>query len=475
MNEMQKCMYIYCCIIQDTNYVERYRDAEVDSKLIENSLTGNLYHKLTCAGIALTFKELLDRQDIECEYLSKTNSHAFNRVIIDGKKYGMDLTWDLNRYEHDGKISFDYFGRQKTEKFYYKYHDLCYEEDETMDEIDAFTQEEIDNCYNSIKSKLDSREKHEEIISKLTKEEKIKTLQILHTYSELQKEEAYIELIRFLKRNKLIEENDFRVLFAQHRFSLVGDIVGTNISKLENIEAIKDFYYKKNHSENFIEAAKKDIAQYLESYIRSFFDMTFIYVDTFKYVPFEENEELNIFYYNIKSKIEYFTSIRDIIVKMGYEEELNYFIYKLQKEEEKVREEKIGKRGVQSQYDRDYGYLSSVISPAEMLYIKEFIDKKNNTEMSIDEFKNYFTNPSFMRTIFDREWKFTDAELQKLLIEVYEKNILQMIEIMKKRKEISGVEEIEKTDSFRKLSSEEDDFAWGPINFDENFKNMKFR
>lgn len=479
MNQMQKCMYIYCCLIQDTNYVTSYRDADIDSKLIENTLTGNLYHKLTCAGIALTFKELLDRQGIECEYLNKINQHSFNRVTIDGKKYGMDLTWDLNRYEHEGNIFFTYFGRQDTASFYQNHHDLRYEEYETMDEVATFTQEEIDYCYNSIKHLLDNREKHTPAISQLTKEEKIATLTILHIYSELQIEASYIELIKYLKRNKLIAENDFRIEFAQHRYPIVGDIVGNNISGLENVEGIDPYYYfRKNHSEDFVEVAKKAIDQYLESYIREFFDMSYIYARTFKYVPLEENEELYISYYNVKNKIEYFATIRDIVIKMGYGEELNYFLGKLKEEEEKVKAEKLEKEDVKSQYDYDYDFLAGCLSPSEMLDIKDYIEIQIGREISIEEFKQHFTNPSYMRTIFIKEWNFTDAELQRLLNEVYEENISLMIEFMNKRIKTpmsqTTAEEPVQPAPAEGLNDIPDDFYWNPSIEDESFKNMPF-
>lgn len=474
MNEMQKCMFIYCSLIRDTNYVEEYRDADVSSKLIENSLTGNLYHKLTCSGIALTFKEMLDRQDIKCDYLNKRNRHAFNRVVIDGKTYGIDLTWDLGRYEREGEIFFTYFGRQNKDEFYRNDHDLRYDTDETMTELDTYTQEEIDNCYNSIKPKLDRRKKHTPAISQLTKEEKIQTLRLLHTYSDLQKEESYINLILYLKKNKMIDENDPRLAFAYHRHPIVGDIVTVNISRLENVEGIDEYYYFNNPNESFAEIAKRAIDQYLESYIKEFFAMSAIYNNSFKYVPFEVDEESYIIYFNIKSKIEYFASIKDIVIKMGYEEELNYFIYKLKKEEEKRNEAILEKTEVKSQYDSDYDYLAGSISPEEMLFVKEYIEKQNGKKISLDEFKIYFTDPTFMRKRFIQEWNFTDKELEKLLKEVYEKKLPLMIELMDKIKE-TPTEKKSNPNTFDEPNNINDVFEWNTTDFtDDQSTNMSF-
>ena len=110
-----------------------------------------------------------------------------------------------------------------------------------------------------------------------------------------------------------------------------------------------------------------------------------------------------------------------------------------------------------------------------MLYIKDYIEKQNGSEISINEFKAYFTNPTFMRTILNQEWSFTDAELQKLLSEVYEENISLMIEFMNKRKEIPFEEETVKPDSFEEIDDENDIFEWEPIDFDEEeSKNKSF-
>ena len=476
MSEMQKCMYIYCCIMQDTTYVTSYRDADIASMLIENSLTGNLYHKLTCAGVALTFKEMLDRQSITCEYLNKRSSHSFNRVTINGKKYGIDLTWDLNEYEKTKSFTFNNFGTQDAKSFYRGYHDLSYEADETMDELETFSQEEINHCFNSIKSKLEQRKKHKPFIEEISKEEKIRALTLQHTYSELQREQSFIALIRYLKRNNLIEENDHRLAFANKRYPIVADIVGPNIASLENVEGIdEDYQYNRTQKEDFAIKALKAIDKYLELYIRSFFESSSIYASMLKYVSVEENENLYIIYSNLKSKIEYFNSIRDIVTKMGYQEELDYFVDKVKREEERRKQEESDKHEEKSQYDYDYDFLAGIISPLEMLYIKDYIEIQENKELSIEEFKDYFTNPSFMRTIFNRKWDFTDSELRNLLIEVYEENISAMINLLNQRKNLPK-EQPSKSEVVDTLKDTTffDDFDWGEIIEDEQNKMTFF-
>lgn len=436
MTDMQKCMYIYSCLIQDTDYVTRHRDADVDFKLIENTLVGNLYHKLTCAGVALTFKELMDRQGIECDYLNKRNAHSFNRIKIDGKTYGIDLTWDLSHNQQASLDTFNYFGRQDTNRFYVGHHDLRNEPDETMNEVVTFTSEEIEKCFNSIKQLLDNREKHIPAVDQMSREEKIGILKYHHNYNELQREEMFINLIKYLRNKKVISDNDFRCNFANKRSPIVGDIVGTNITSLENVEGIDNNDYNPTKKENYDDLILQAIDKYLISYIKEFFETSAVYANTINYVSPDVDEELYIYYGNLKNKIEYFNSIRDKVIAMGYEEELSYFNFVLKREEEKRKQEMIDKYDEKSQYDYDYDYLFGIISPDEMLYIYNNIENSLGRNITIDEFKKFFTNPSYMRPMFNRKWNFTDEELFKLLNEVYNTKISTMIELMSQNKNI---------------------------------------
>ena len=468
MSEMEKCMYIYCCIMQDTNYVIKYRDADVNSDLIENSLRGNLYHKLTCAGIALTYKELLDRQGIKCEYLNKKRCHSFNRIEIDGKKYGIDLTWDLNHYERENNYSFNYFGRQDSKHFYIKYHDLSSDSDETMDELDTFTDEEIMNCFNSIKSLLSNRKKHIPAVDEMTREEKINTLKIHHNYNQLQREASFLELINYLKKKNVIKPDDYRCAFANKRCPMVFDVVGRYVTALEDVDGIDSNYQTSfDLPDEFNDLALKAIDDYMQFYIRDFFEMSAIYASSIKYISFEENEELYIYYCLLKNKIEYFNSIKSVVTKMGYGEELDYFNYALSREEVKRKKEVSDKRENYSKYDYDYDYLSCILSADEMLYIKDYIEKTKGKTISIDEFKKLFTNPSFMRKIFKEQWKFTDEELRKLLNEVYNKNVAIMIELINQRNsantKLKKIDEIVNND----INNDFDDSVLS--DFDEEF------
>lgn len=114
-SDFQKVVYIYnklkTLIMYDPKHEEKL------SKEIR-SLRGLITKETVCAGYALIFKELMDRQGIACEYVqgkaivenNESGGHAWNIVTIGGKKYGIDLTWENGNFRAGKKTSFDYFG-----------------------------------------------------------------------------------------------------------------------------------------------------------------------------------------------------------------------------------------------------------------------------------------------------------------------------------------------------------------------------
>ena len=79
------------------------------------TLRGLISKNTVCAGYAIILKELLDRQGISCDY-ADGNGHAWNIVNLDGKNYGIDLTWDNTQYRKYGNMnSSKYFGQNPSE------------------------------------------------------------------------------------------------------------------------------------------------------------------------------------------------------------------------------------------------------------------------------------------------------------------------------------------------------------------------
>ena len=73
----------------------------------DRSLRGMLTRKAVCAGFALIFKELANRNGIECKYVSGAayseigvyrGGHAWNLIRINGVIYPIDITWKNTKY-----------------------------------------------------------------------------------------------------------------------------------------------------------------------------------------------------------------------------------------------------------------------------------------------------------------------------------------------------------------------------------------
>lgn len=110
--DTQKAMYVYSVLASNIEYVKEFNpESFINDGVMPRSLNGILYNKLTCAGFALVFKEMMDRLGIECYFQNKTGSHDFNIIKLDDNYYGIDITWD-NCYGEDTNVcKFKQFGR----------------------------------------------------------------------------------------------------------------------------------------------------------------------------------------------------------------------------------------------------------------------------------------------------------------------------------------------------------------------------
>ena len=118
-SETEKAIFIYETLKRNITYDHRLCDYEIDlhdNKKIQKpgdyvsdstrSLRGLVSGESVCAGYAVIYQELLARQGIEAYYEygdvpatyddPSSGGHAWNLVVLDGKKYICDLTWDRN-------------------------------------------------------------------------------------------------------------------------------------------------------------------------------------------------------------------------------------------------------------------------------------------------------------------------------------------------------------------------------------------
>lgn len=111
-SDTQKAMYVYSVLASNIEYVSEFSpESFIGKNVMPRSLNGILYNKLTCAGFALVFKEMMDRLGIECYFQNKTGSHDFNIIKLNNNFYGIDVTWD-NCFDKATNIcEFKQFGR----------------------------------------------------------------------------------------------------------------------------------------------------------------------------------------------------------------------------------------------------------------------------------------------------------------------------------------------------------------------------
>lgn len=143
-SKIQKAKFIYERLGKSIDY--DFDDSPLDQQ--NSNLTVLLRGKGICAGYALLYKEMMDRQGIECDYVrgvvpseyKEPDKHAWNTITIDGETIPVDLTWDSVYIKDAEGLAF--FG---TERFNLKHfadkderqYDFTYLDDEDIEEIDT--------------------------------------------------------------------------------------------------------------------------------------------------------------------------------------------------------------------------------------------------------------------------------------------------------------------------------------------------
>lgn len=106
-SDIQKIVYTYDKLKREIMYDPKY---EYKPSRDTRSLRGLITKQTVCAGYSLIFKEIMDRNGIDCEYVEGYTkkdghgAHAWNIINLGGKKYAIDLTKD-NTFFRAGKIS----------------------------------------------------------------------------------------------------------------------------------------------------------------------------------------------------------------------------------------------------------------------------------------------------------------------------------------------------------------------------------
>lgn len=244
--DTQKCMYAYNALAVDTDYVKDLKQDILSDGVTERSLNGVLYNQLTCAGMAKTFKEMMDRLGINCYYQNQRSVHAFNVVELEGKLRGIDVTWDCNAKGEDGKCSFKNFGQDP--KFYQKYgHQIARDSQETVFDLTTFTEQEIQENYEVIESAINKRERVVQPFKNYDRDRKRKFLPVDSFMEELQEEKSALIKLRLLNQlNIMPQEIEEFVSTTSSRYGFLNDYMGSNKGDTTTMKTLEDIQNKVN-------------------------------------------------------------------------------------------------------------------------------------------------------------------------------------------------------------------------------------
>lgn len=225
--DTQKCMYAYNALAVDTDYVRDLKQDILSNGVTERGLNGILYNQLTCAGMAKTFKEMMDRLGINCYYQNQKRVHAFNVVELDGKLRGVDVTWDCTKSEGE-KCSFKNFGRDP--QFYEKYgHQIAGDSQENVFELTTFTDKEIQENYGVIASAINKRKRIVHPFRNFDRDRKRKFLPVNTFMEELQDEKSAFIKLKLLNQLKTMPQEIEEFLRATSpRNGFIKDYIGSN-------------------------------------------------------------------------------------------------------------------------------------------------------------------------------------------------------------------------------------------------------
>ena len=249
--DIQKCMYAYNALAVDTEYVKDLDQDILSNGVTERGLNGVLYNQLTCAGMAQTFKEMMDRLGIPCYYQNQRHIHAFNVVELDGKYKGIDVTWDCTKTDGE-KCSFKNFGRDPD--FYKKYgHQISKDEQETVFDLTPFTDKEIQDNYAVIESAINDRKKIVYPFRNFDRERKKKFLPVDRFMENLEDEKSAIVKLKLLEQFGTIrEEMEPMIDATSSRYGFILDYMGMNNGQIGINNVLEEIKQSNNIAGDFI-------------------------------------------------------------------------------------------------------------------------------------------------------------------------------------------------------------------------------
>ncbi len=122
MTDFQKEVFVHDAIINNVRYDTTLGNngAKIQPYTVYGAL---VEHSAVCEGIAKAVKLLLNMLDVKCIVVSgefEGERHAWNIVKIDNWAYNLDVTMDMGRVIHSGRMRYNYFNFTDTDIPKYK-------------------------------------------------------------------------------------------------------------------------------------------------------------------------------------------------------------------------------------------------------------------------------------------------------------------------------------------------------------------
>lgn len=487
-NEFEKAMFLYNALVVDMEYAENYEKIQPPGTT-ERSLNGILYGKLVCAGFAQVYKEMLDRIGIKNYYQNQKDVHAFNVIEIDGKKYGVDITWDNNdKKNNNGRCGFGRFGHDS--EFYtrhghqlYKEIDISddfeitilekiYDNDEEIYDLSLLSMEQLNEYYSHIASKINARKPFRYNLQDQPLEIKNKYLPVDNVNLKLKQDvmqEYHITIIlEFLKKRNAMQINPQLLKAFSSRKGYLLDMVGYhngdfdlekiginhykinkdgtlifsngNEKKYSSINRINVNYKPilQNELDNVCNYLNQFVMQYLDRYISDTIKNLDTLLTNYEYKPDEWDTNRAIESANIYSKLAILTNSHDYLLKLGLSnQEVDRIIQRITNKYDEIHkpyESNINKK------DHDLDFLSAVFDNLNIVW--KTIEYDLQKQITEEELIFLYSNADYMINLFekyiiiaeDKKFKFDEYSISKEDLQQLLNKIIQDHQNKKKAK-----------------------------------------
>lgn len=500
-NDFEKAMFLYNALVVDMEYAEDYEKIQ-SAGTTERSLNGILYGKLVCAGFAQVYKEMLDRVGIKNYYQNQKDVHAFNVIEVDGKKYGVDVTWDnYDKKNNNGRCGFGRFGHDPefytrhghqlyTEEFdFYSEEEYgtkkVYDTDEEVYDLSLLSMDQLNEYYSHIASRVNSRRPFRYNLQDQPLEIKNKYLPVdtvnLRLKQEATQEYPIMVILDFLKKRNALQINSQLVEAFSNRKGYLLDIGdsegkyrcgvdlsligidnyeidrGGNITFENGNERRHDAIWgidvnNSNMPQEELNALYNRLNQYLNQYLNKYISDIINNLDAlltnYEYKPDEWDTNRVIENGNIYSKLAIVVNSRDYLIKLGIsEQEVDNIIQRITSKYNEIHkpyESTISKK------DHDLDFLSAVFDDLNMVW--QTIEYDLQKQITEEEFISLYSNVDYMIKLFekyitiagDKKFKFDEYDISK---EDLQQLLNKVIQDYHKKKKLNESVEFEETQS----------------------------